>query len=101
VQIETIVDLVLTTFVTGAVGALVLTRLSRLEAGQDGLRDEMRQEISGVRGEIGGVRGEMRQELSGVREEIARVREEIAVMRSDLTHVALAVGANRPKPMEG
>jgi len=68
------------------------------------LRQEMRGEIASVRGEIASVRGEIgasRDELRGeigalrqeMRSELAQVRDELKVLRSDLTLVALAVGA--------
>ena len=36
-------------------------------------------------------------QFDALRREISELRSEVAVMRSDLTHVALAVGA-RPRP---
>lgn len=125
---ETLVELAFTSVVTGALGALVWTRLNRLEVGQDelrsslaatreqmvthadldrlggALRGEMRGEISLVREDLTGLRrelGGLREDLTGLRREMGGLREEMAVMRSDLTHVALAIGVNRPKPAEG
>jgi hypothetical protein len=122
---ETIVDLVFTGLVTGGLGVLLWKRLDGLETGQAilrrevadirermatrdelaRLRGEMTTELSGLRGEmtteLSGLRGEMTTELSGLRGEMSAMRSEMAVMRSDLTHVALAVGVNRPKPLEG
>jgi len=82
---EALIDLIFTAFVAGTLGALFWIRLNRLEAGQD----ELKRDLAGVR------------EQMATRSDIDRLRDEMAVMRSDLTHVALVVGANRPKPMEG
>lgn len=87
---ETIIELISTSVVTGAVGILLWTRLNQVEARVDELRVDMRAMEDGLRADMG-----------GLRTDIGGLREEMAVMRSDLTHVALAVGANRPKPMEG
>lgn len=95
---EAIVDLVFTALVTGLLGALLWIRLNRLEAGLDDLRrdvSDVRQEMATKR-EVGSIR-----EFMATRSDVDKLREELAVMRSDLTHVALAVGANRPKPAEG
>lgn len=83
--VETIIELVFTSLVTGALAALLWTRLNHLESGQD----QIRSELAKVR------------ERMATRADVDRLREEMAVMRSDLTHVALAVGVHRPKPMEG
>ena len=68
-----------------ALGFLFWGRLNRLEARMD--TSELR-----VATEFGALRTEMRQEFS-------EIRKEIAGLRSDLTHVALAVGA-RPRASE-
>jgi hypothetical protein len=81
---EAVIDLLVTTFVA-VLGALFWIRLGRLEAGQD----DLKRDLAGVR------------EQMATRSDLDRLREEMAVMRSDLTHVALVVGADRPKPMEG
>lgn len=72
-----------------ALGFLFWGRLNRLETRMDDLRSEMRAEFGS---EIGELRSEMRAEFSNV-------RQEIAALRSDLTQVALAVGA-RPRASE-
>lgn len=90
---ETIVDVVLTSLITAGLVAMLWTRLNRLEAAVD----DLRRDVAGIREtDIAGIREEMAR-----RSDVDKLREEMAVMRSDLTHVALAVGANRPKPMEG
>ena len=67
---------------------LVLARLTQ------GLRHEIKTEIREFRAEI---RAELKGELGGLRSEfkgeIAELRAEMREMRSDLTRVALAVGA--------
>ena len=56
-----------------------------------GVRDELRSEIGGVRGEITNVREELRGEIQGVRDEITNVREElrgeIQGVRGEITNV--------------
>ncbi len=52
--------------------------------------------VHGVRGEIQALRGEVQALRGEVRQDIADVRREIGDLRSDLTQVALAVGA-RPR----
>jgi hypothetical protein len=75
------------TVINAAVVALVGLALAWLVRGQ---RRELKEEMTAlrqeVRGEVGGIRQEFRQEF-------LEVRREIAELRSDLTRVALAVGA--------
>lgn len=68
-----------------ALGVLFWGRLNRLESRMDAFEVK-------VTSEFGVLRAELRQEFSDV-------RQEIAGLRSDLTHVALAVGA-RPRASE-
>ena len=105
------------------VGRLLNARMDRLEREVGALRTDLRgelreaigsvrEEIGSVRGEIGSVRGELRSEIGTVRNEIGGLRAEMNErfarledrmdrgfdsVRSDLTRVALAVGA-RPEP---
>lgn len=112
-------DLIVNSLVVGAVGALLWARLNRLEAAVDSMRGE----LASVRGELAKTREEMATKadvgriergLARTREEMATkadlerlgaqmdaMRDEMAIMRSDLTHIALAVGASRPKPAQG
>jgi elongation factor P--beta-lysine ligase len=66
------------------------------------LRDEMHRGFTEIRAEMqrgfAEMRAEMRGESTGLREEF---RSEIATVRSDLTQIALAVGAGRPRAEEG
>src|SRR5438093_1617857 len=91
----------LNTFVVLAVGTaltyLTNDRFRTLRREIDQVRDELRTEIGGLRdemrAEIGGLRGEiavLRDELRG---DIRRLDAAIDALRSDLTQVALAVGA--------
>ena len=86
-----------------ALGFLFWGRLNRLETRMDSLgselRSEMRAEISGLRGEVHNGFSQVWAEFSQVRSEISDVRQEVAALRSDLTQVALAVGA-RPRASE-
>lgn len=65
------------TFFGGAVSALFWTRMNRLEDRLERVEQHM-----------------------ATKEDVAEVRSETAIMRSDLTHVALAVGA-KPRASEG
>lgn len=86
---EALIDLIFTATVTGILGALLWTRLNRLEGRVDSGLDEVKRDLADVR------------ERMATRSDLDKLSGEMAVMRSDLTHVALAVGANRPKPVEG
>ena len=71
--------------VIGAVG-LLLARLTR------GLRSELKADIAGLRSELKADIASLRSELKA---DIRDLRGELSEMRSDLTRVALAVGAER------
>jgi hypothetical protein len=86
---EAVVDLIFTSLATGIIGSLLWVRLNRLEAGQADIKAEIKIDLAEIR------------EQMARRSDLDQLREEMAVMRSDLTHVALAIGANRPQPMEG
>lgn len=80
--------IIITSFITvlaGGLGTLVWGRLNRME------------ENMVTRHDFDQIRNGMTQ----IRDELAGFQQEFAVMRSDLTHVALAVGADRPKASEG
>jgi len=81
------VQTIVNAMAVGVVG-LVLARMTQ------GLRHEIKTEIREFRAEI---RAELKGELGGLRSEfkgeIAELRAEMREMRSDLTRVALAVGA--------
>lgn len=97
---ETVLDMVFTAFLGGGLGALVWVRMSRLEARQD----EIQKDLAGFREQMAtgfGLVAATREDVARVHDEMGEMRGEMAIMRSDLTHVALAVGANRPKPAEG
>ncbi|HXF74055.1 MAG TPA: hypothetical protein VNO79_15775 [Actinomycetota bacterium] len=63
---------------------------ARFDAKLGETRDELRVEIGALRQELRGEIAALRQEM---RSELAQVRDELKVLRSDLTLVALAVGA--------
>ena len=84
-----LVNLMFLAFVSGGLGVTFWRRLSEF-------RDDFKGDIASLRQEIGGLREEMRQEIGGLREEMGGLRQEMAIMRSDLTQVALAVGT-RPR----
>lgn len=60
------------------------------------LRVEVKQAIADLRAEfkqdLGDLRTELKQDIAEPGEDIAQIRSEMAIMRSDLTQVALAVG---------
>ncbi|HZD79297.1 MAG TPA: hypothetical protein VE646_04560 [Actinomycetota bacterium] len=65
--------------------------------GEMGLREDLRVEMGELRDELRGETGELRGEFrTEQREGFSGVREELLILRSDLTQVALAVGA-RPR----
>lgn len=83
---ESVVELVFITLLTGGFAALFWTRLNQLEAKLD--RTATHEDLVTFRTEV--------------REEIGQMRDQMATMRSDLTHIALAVGARQPpRSIEG
>lgn len=76
--------------VVGIVG-LILARMTH------NLRQELKGEVDGVKTGLTGMRADLRGEIAELRAElrgeIAELRAEIREVRSDLTRVALAVGA--------
>lgn len=77
------------TLVNAAVVTAVGLVLGRMLQGQ---RQELKAEMAGLRAEFKGDITSLRTELKA---EIAELRREMGEMRSDLTQVALAVGAER------
>jgi chromosome segregation ATPase len=101
--------------IVGAVGLLlaalskgIRSDLLRLKAdterGFTKIHEEIVEARAELRGELAEVRSDLRGELAEVRSdlrgELAEVRTEIRELRSDLTQVALAVGA-RPRAGHG
>jgi hypothetical protein len=116
------------TLLGGVLGALLWTRLNRIEAELasksstrevEAMRWELKGDIEVLRGGLKGDIEVLRKELAGkadkadlevIRKELAgksdkadleAIRREMAIMRSDLTLVALAVGARRSQASEG
>ncbi len=101
------------TFLWGALGALFWTHLNRIEAelaGKSGKGDleATRKEVAAIRRDLAGKADKA--DIESIRDELARkadkadveaIRREMAIMRSDLTQVALAVGARRSQASEG
>ena len=87
--LQTIINAV----VVGAVGLILawMVRGTRVEIGQ--LRAEVRADISNLRTEV---RTDISVLRTEVRADISELRREVGELRSDLTQVALAVGA-RPR----
>ena len=91
-ELYVIIGLVTLWLTIVVVGLAVAGRTRKLEEKIDRtsgeLRDELRSEIQGVRGEIGTLRASVNEEIGSVREEIgslrASVREEIASVREEL-----------------
>lgn len=77
-----------------AFGWLILRRIDRLEKRIDGVENR----VDGVHGRINGL--PTREEFNALGERISRVEYELAAFRSDLTQIALAVGA-RIRPQTG
>jgi hypothetical protein len=100
------------TLLSGAGGFLLWARLNRIEAELaskssthqlEAVRAELKADIEGIRKELAGksstrevdaMRGELKADLEAL-------RREMAIMRSDLTQVALVVGARRSEASEG
>jgi hypothetical protein len=78
---QTIVNAVLLLVVAFVGGTLGLRRFESIERSIADLRTELKGDIGGLRAELKG--------------DIADLRSELAQMRSDLTYVALAIGARR------
>jgi hypothetical protein len=78
--------------VVAAVGAILGWMVHGLRGEMKGLRGELRAEMASLRVELKSDIAELRTE---VRSDIRDLRREIADVRSDLTQVALAVGAKR------
>ncbi len=101
------------TLVSGALGALLWARLNRIEAELANMADKaefepIRKDLTSIREELAGKADKT--DLEAIRTELARkpdkadleaLRREMAIMRSDLTQVALAVGARRSEASEG
>jgi hypothetical protein len=94
------------TLLSGALGALLWTRLNRIEA--ELATRAGKEELEAVRQELAGKSDKadieaIRQELAGKADkaDVEAIRREMAIMRSDLTQVALAVGARRSQASEG
>lgn len=115
--IQTLVNASLLLIVAFVGGTLGLRRFEAIERSMTGLRTEMTAEIGGLRTEvkteIGRLRTEVKTDIAALRDELktdiselrtdvkadlAKLRGEQAQMRSDLTYVALAVGA---RPAQG
>ncbi|MGH2596884.1 MAG: hypothetical protein ACRDH7_13080 [Actinomycetota bacterium] len=93
--VQTLVNALLLLVVAFVGGSLGLRRFEAIERSIADLRTEVKTDIAGFRAEvkadIAGFRAEVKADL-------AELRGEQAQMRSDLTHVALAVGA---RPAQG
>jgi hypothetical protein len=101
------------TLLSGAGGFLLWARLNRIEAELAGKSST--RELEAVRRELAGKADKadieaLRKELAGksttgelqvMRADLEALRREMTIMRSDLTQVALAVGARRSEASEG
>lgn len=101
--------LVLTTFIAlmgGALGVLFWSRLNRIEANMATrrellqVRDDLRRETAHLRDGLEGDIAELRGDMAQLRSDMSQLHGEFAAMRSDLTYVALAVGARKPRASE-
>ena len=111
VEPDTIAIMVFTGLMTSGLGALVWARLNHIEsrldllAAQSVRREELAEFRAEFRTELAELMAEVRTELAELRAEVrtefASMRSEMAVVRSDLTHIALAVGARKPRASEG
>jgi len=83
---------VINALVVAGVGAILGWMVHGLRGEMNSLRGELRAEMAALRVELKSDIAELRAELKG---DIRDLRREIADVRSDLTQVALAVGAKR------
>jgi ribosomal protein L29 len=103
---QTIVNAVLLLIVAFVGGALGLRRFEAIERSVAELRTDMKTDIAELRTEVKTDIAELRAEVKNdiaelrtdVKADLAKLRGEQAQMRSDLTYVALAVGA---RPAQG
>ena len=93
--------------VPAALGALFWSRLNQIESKLDHIastyvtRDEFNAAMSEFRAEVNTALSEFRAEFhADLAESRAESRQDIGNLRSDVTHIALAVGA-RPRASEG
>jgi len=96
-----VVQLVLMTYLAsvGTVAAwLILRRIDRVEDRLEKRLDGADARIDGLERRISGL--PTREEFNALGERIGRVEYELAALRSDLTQIALAVGA-RVRPQTG
>lgn len=70
------------------------------QSGLDGLRAEMQAGLQSGQTGLDGLRAEMRMGFEGQGKRLDRLETEVAGLRSDLTQIALAVGA-RARPQTG
>lgn len=111
--VQTVVNaalLLIVAFIGGTLGVRRFEAIERsigeLRAEMRGLRTELKTDFGALRvetkTEIGELRTELKSEIGELRtelkSELGELRTEFAQMRSDLTHVALAVGA---RPAQG
>lgn len=84
-SLDTIIEISFAAIFTGGLATLFWARSTRLEAQIIDLCHAM-----ATKGDV-----------AEIKAEVAGMRQKLAVTRSDLTHVALAIGVNRRKPAEG
>jgi hypothetical protein len=89
------------TLLSGAGGFLLWARLNRIE-GELATKSSTRQ-LEAVRAELKADIEAIRKDLAGKSDkpDLEAPRREMAIMRSDLTQVALVVGARRSEASEG
>lgn len=89
-----LVNLLFLAFVSAGLGVTFRKRLSEIRDELKGdiatLRDELKRELTTLRDEL---KRDLTTGRSESRGDLAEVRREMAIMRSDLTQIALAVGA--------
>lgn len=59
------------------VGAVLLTGLGMVQSGVNGLRDDMREDMAGVRSEMSGLRSDMREDMAGVRSKLDDLHSDV------------------------
>lgn len=102
VLIQTVANAVLLigiTLIAGSIGLKPFEAIDRRFEAMEGrietLRSELKRDITLVDTHVGDVRSQLRRDVMLVDAHVGEVRTELVQTRSDLTSVALAVGAHR------
>lgn len=94
-SIQTLVNAVLLIGVTLIAGSIGLKRFEAIDRRFEAIDRRFEALERVLTGSIEGLRNELKHDIASVDSHVGEVRTELAQTRSDLTYVALAVGARR------